>query len=104
MLLLGGSAWLSPSSSLLAGAAHPLHFGYFSFLFIPFSLAEKEVERPCACKLQLLLRFFPQAESLDASGSSVSVGWEHFQSAALPSGSPALSTSIYTRARFIFLR
>lgn len=96
-----GSAWLSPSSSPQVGAAHPLHFGYFSFLFILFSLAEKEVERLCACKLQLLLRFFHQAGSLDASRYSVSVCCEHFQSAALPSGSPALSTSIHPRARFI---
>lgn len=45
--------------------------------------------------LLLLLRFLHHAESLGASCSPVTVAWEHFQSAALPSGSPPLSTAVY---------
>lgn len=45
--------------------------------------------------LLLLLRFFHQAESLGVSCSPVTFVWEHFKSAALPSGSLPLSTAVY---------
>lgn len=104
MLLLGGSAWLSPSSALLAGEAHPLHFGSF-FLFSFYSFAEKKAaQRLCAGELLLLLRFLAQTESLDARRSSLSAGWEQFQSVALPSGSAVLSTLVFFSTCIFYLR
>lgn len=101
---VGGSARLSPPLFFPDRGSSFTALGLFHFS--PFrSILQLKQGSKSLCQLLLLDFFSPKLSFwMLLALQWLAIGWEHFQSAALPSGSPTYSTAVYPWGCFIYKR